>query len=95
MIAAQVSESRTTHNTKASDRANNQALRNLQQQLKVVHQHALERTPSAIPTEAEQRATKVSNIFKSLAGSALIPARITLLINGLSASPFIRLRQRS
>ena len=49
-----------------SERQNNEALRSLQQQLNLVHAHALERTPSAIPTAAEQRATQVSNIFKSL-----------------------------
>jgi hypothetical protein len=51
------------------ERQNNKAMRSLQQQLNVVHEHALERTPSAIPTAAEQRATQVSNIFKSLEGA--------------------------
>jgi len=50
-------------------RKNNEAMRSLEQQLNVVHEHALERTPSAIPTAAEQRATQISNIFKSLEGA--------------------------
>jgi hypothetical protein len=63
-VAAHVAKVSVAKEPKAN--ANNEALRNLNQQLKVVHEHALERTPSAIPTAAEQRATQISNIFKSL-----------------------------
>ena len=48
---------------------NNQALRSLRQQQHLVHVHALEHTPSAIPTKAEQAASAVSNFFKSAAQS--------------------------
>jgi uncharacterized protein (DUF342 family) len=66
VVAVHVHEASSKNDTTSSERANNEALKNLQQQLQVVHEHALERTPSAIPTEAEKQATQVSNLFKSL-----------------------------
>jgi hypothetical protein len=68
-VSAHVSDMSVAKTDAASQRQNAAALRNLQQQLNVVHAHALERTPSAIPTAAEQRATQISNIFKSLEGA--------------------------
>jgi hypothetical protein len=65
-IAAHVGHVSPVKDVKVSPHDNNKAWRNLQQQLAVVHAHALERTPSAIPTAAEQQATQVSNVFKSL-----------------------------
>ncbi len=86
VVAAHVAHVSVTKETAESPHKNNEALRNLEQQIKVVQEHALERTPSAIPTAAEQRATQVSNIFKSLE-SALKPPAI---------APWIgRFRQRS
>lgn len=68
-MTAHVAHVNTTKESVESQRQNNEALRNLQQQLNLVHAHALERTPSAIPTAAEKRATQISNIFKSLEGA--------------------------
>jgi hypothetical protein len=63
---AHVSQVSSAKASTANQLKNIEAMRNLQQQLNVVHEHALERTPSAIPTAAEKRATQISNIFKSL-----------------------------
>jgi hypothetical protein len=64
--AVHVAKMSVATGSKANAKSNDAALRNLQQQLEVVHEHALERTPSAIPTAAEKQATEVSNVFKSL-----------------------------
>jgi hypothetical protein len=64
--AVHVAKASVATGSKANAKSNNAALRNLQQQLEVVHEHALERTPSAIPTAAEKQATEISNVFKSL-----------------------------
>ena len=68
-VVAHVGQVSSAKAAEQLERKNHEAMRNLQQQLAVVHEHALERTPSAIPTAAEQRATQVSNIFKSLEGA--------------------------
>jgi hypothetical protein len=53
----------------ASERQNNEALQRLQQQENLVHMRSLERTPSALPTAAEQRASQISNIFSEIGKS--------------------------
>jgi hypothetical protein len=53
----------------ASQRQNNVALARLQSQLHLIHVRSLERTPSALPTAAEQRASKLSNFFKTVSQS--------------------------
>jgi hypothetical protein len=65
-VAAHIDRVSSAKTPTELQRKNNEAMHSLEQQLNVVHEHALERTPSAIPTAAEQRATQVSNIFKSL-----------------------------
>ena len=50
----------------ATQRKNNQALKNLQQQENLVHMHSLERRPSALPTEAEKVASETSSFVKSI-----------------------------
>jgi hypothetical protein len=54
---------------KASQHANNEALKLLQHQQYLVHLHSLEQIPSALPTEAEKAASQVSNIFASIGRS--------------------------
>jgi hypothetical protein len=66
VMDSQRSEMKAMNHSTVNEQKNNAALQNYKQQLQVVHEHALERTPSAIPTAAEQRATQVNNIFKSL-----------------------------
>jgi hypothetical protein len=55
--------------TNASQRENNEALLRLRQQEALVHMRSLERTPSALPTPAEQRASQISNIFTEIGKS--------------------------
>ena len=52
--------------TKASERENNKALKQLQQQEHLVYVHSLEKIPSALPTKAEQEASQASSFVKSL-----------------------------
>jgi hypothetical protein len=52
--------------TKASQRENNKALKQLRQQEHLVYVHSLEKIPSALPTKAEQEATQTSSFVKSL-----------------------------
>jgi hypothetical protein len=52
-----------------SQRENNEALQRLQRQENLVHARSLERTPSALPTPAEQRAGEVSNVLKEIGQS--------------------------
>jgi hypothetical protein len=53
----------------ASERKNNEALKRLLHQLEMIHIRSLERTPSALPTKAQQVASKLSNLFKSIGQS--------------------------
>src|SRR5262245_40988672 len=56
----------STKQAEASQRENNQALKRLQRQEHQVYIRSLERTPSALPTPAEKRASDVSDLFKSI-----------------------------
>ena len=59
---------------KASQYANNEALKRLQQQEHLVHIHSMQRTPSALPTPAEKAASEISNVFQSIGKIAVSPA---------------------
>ena len=66
-VAAHVGQlNNSAQHADATQRKNNQALKNLQQQENVVHMHALERRPSALPTEAEKVASETSSFVKSI-----------------------------
>ncbi len=66
-VAAHVGQvNGTVKQAEAFERENNEALKRLEQQQHLVYVHSLERTPSALPTEAEKEASQLSNIFKSI-----------------------------
>jgi hypothetical protein len=66
-VAAHVGQvNRSIKQAEDFQRENEQALKRLQRQEHQVYVHSLERTPSALPTEAEKRASQVSDIFKSI-----------------------------
>jgi hypothetical protein len=52
-----------------SQRANDKAIKRLEDQLAQIYVRSLQHTPSAIPTKAEQEASQVSNVFKSIGQS--------------------------
>jgi hypothetical protein len=69
-VLAEVRVAHTSNkHVKPSEQKNNEALKSLQQQQHLVDVHSRERTPSALPSKAQQQATEVSNLFKNLEGA--------------------------
>jgi hypothetical protein len=63
------SASGSTKELRAAEQKNASALKELAHQQAVVHSHSLEHIATALPTAAEQAASQISNIFKSIGQS--------------------------
>lgn len=70
VVAAHVNTvSRAVKEAETSARENTEALQRLERQEQLIHVRSLERTPSAAPTAAEQRASQISGILSSIGKS--------------------------
>jgi len=69
-VAAHVGQiNNSVKQAEASQHANNEAWKRLQNQLHLIHMRSLEQTPSALPTPAEKAASQISNVFQSIGRS--------------------------